>query len=53
MEREMPGCYHGDSVQYTTVAGKYLFGQPLGAKDATWEQKVVGAGYFQVRGELQ
>ncbi len=35
-------------IAYVTVAGKYLKGAPLRAKDATWGQKAVGAGYAQV-----
>ena len=43
-----PGAYQ-PRVQYVTVAGRYIQGAPLLGGDGTWQQRVVGAGYQQVR----
>ena len=43
-----PGAYQ-PRVQYITVAGRYIQGAPLLGGDGTWQQRVVGAGYQQVR----
>ena len=47
-----PGAYHAD-VEYITIAGKYIQGAPLFRTTASWQRRVVGAGYAQVCGEAE
>ena len=47
VEQNCPGRFH-TSIEYVTVAGKYIQGAGLRDKGASVAQKVVGAGYQQV-----
>ena len=47
VEQNCPGRFHS-SIEYVTVAGKYIEGAGLRDKGASIAQKVVGAGYQQV-----
>lgn len=47
VEQNCPGRFHS-SIEYVTVAGKYIKGAGLRDKGASIPQKVVGAGYQQV-----
>ena len=48
VEQNCPGRFHA-SIEYVTVAGKYIQGAGLRDKGASIAQKVIGAGYQQVR----
>ena len=50
VEQKCPGRFHS-SIEYVTVAGKYIKGAGLRDKGASIPQKIVGAGYQQVRAE--
>ena len=52
VEQTCPGNFHS-SIEYVTVAGKYLKGAGLRDKGASIAQKVVGAGYQQVCGDAR
>lgn len=47
VEQNCPGRFHS-SIEYITVAGKYIEGAGLRDKGASIPQKIVGAGYQQV-----
>ncbi len=47
VEQNCPGRFHS-SIEYVTVAGKYIEGAGLRDKGASIPQKIVGAGYQQV-----
>lgn len=47
VEQNCPGRFHS-SIEYVTVAGKYIQGAGLRDKGASIPQKIVGAGYQQV-----
>ena len=47
VEQNCPGRFHS-SIEYVTVAGKYIQGAWLRDKGASIPQKIVGAGYQQV-----
>lgn len=46
VEQNCPGRFHS-SIEYVTVAGKYIQGAGLRDQGASIAQKVVGAGYQQ------
>jgi pimeloyl-ACP methyl ester carboxylesterase len=46
-DETFPSCHH-EEVKYTTVAGKFVQGVKWG-DEGTWQQRVAGAGYKQVR----
>ena len=50
VEQKCPGRFHS-SIEYVTIAGKYIKGAGLRDKGASIPQKIVGAGYQQVRAE--
>jgi hypothetical protein len=39
-------------VAYVTIAGRYIKGAPLTDPEATWGQKLAGAGYQQARFDM-
>lgn len=46
VEQNCPGRFHS-SIEYVTVAGKYIEGAGLRDQGASIAQKIVGAGYQQ------
>ena len=52
VEQTCPGNFHS-SIEYVTVAGKYIQGAGLRDKGASIAQKVCGAGYQQVCGDAR
>lgn len=52
VEANCPGTHHGDTVEYTSVIGKYILGAPFrgGPVGTKLNQRIVGAGYQQVCG---
>lgn len=52
VEQNCPGRFHS-SIEYVTVAGKYIEGAGLRDQGASIAQKIVGAGYQQVCGNAR